>query len=234
MDTACRSTRRSIRLRFRSFGGQGGEARCVSGSGVPSPARGGGTGRGSRLLMAGECRPCPRTRLPASLLSMNRSPVKRHGSGAWRHEEQAHGRGFTGFDACIFLLIQAKYRGFTETGGIAKVGVWRGSHPAVRPAFRPRSVAASKKPGRWRAPEHNSNCGFSPIMFFAVCQKSCCQESIWHSPPRLHCRRFPASAREGNPATPAPKSPLTHGDPCPAVGVACTQVRVKRDRPCVA
>jgi hypothetical protein len=31
------------------------------------------------------------------------------------HEEQAHGLGFTGFDACIFLLIQAEYRGFTGT-----------------------------------------------------------------------------------------------------------------------
>jgi hypothetical protein len=49
-------------------------------------------------------------------------------------QEQAQGRGFTGFDACIFLLIQAKYRGFTGTGGVA-TRQWRGSHPSARPAL---------------------------------------------------------------------------------------------------
>jgi len=38
-------------------------------------------------------------------------------------EEQVHGRGFTGFDACIFLLIQVEYRGFTGMGGgVSKLG----------------------------------------------------------------------------------------------------------------
>jgi hypothetical protein len=60
---------------------------------------------------------------------MNCTPVKRHEIRDRLHEEQAEGPGFTGFDACIFLLIQAEYRGFTGMGGVAALG-------ALRPASR--------------------------------------------------------------------------------------------------
>ena len=50
------------------------------------------------------------------------TPVNRHRNRGRLHEEQAHGRGYTGFDACIFLLIQAKYRRFTGIGSGAKLG----------------------------------------------------------------------------------------------------------------
>jgi hypothetical protein len=53
--------------------------------------------------------------------SMNRTSVNRHGIRGVVHEEQARSLGFSGFGACIFLLDQAKFRGFTGMGGGAMV-----------------------------------------------------------------------------------------------------------------
>ena len=43
------------------------------------------------------------------------APVNGHRIRGWLHQEQAHGREFTGLGPCFFLMIQAKYRGFTGT-----------------------------------------------------------------------------------------------------------------------
>jgi hypothetical protein len=45
----------------------------------------------------------------------DRTPVNGHRIRDWLHQEQAQGRESTGLGFCFFLMIQAKYRGFTGT-----------------------------------------------------------------------------------------------------------------------
>src|SRR4051812_491524 len=54
-----------------------------------------------------------------------------HKQGGPMRQEQAQSRGFTGIDACIFLLIQAEYRRFTGMGGVAELRARRSAARTV-------------------------------------------------------------------------------------------------------
>ena len=92
-----------------------------------------------------------------------------------KSRDQAAGAGRTGPMAriyrrrpCIFLLIQAKYRGFTE--GRRPVARREIGHGAL-------DLPETQNPGAVWASGRNSDCGFSPSRFLAGWQKTCCQDS---------------------------------------------------------
>jgi hypothetical protein len=83
---------------------------------------------------------------------------------------------------------------------------------ARRCAIRLAVVARNAKPGgRCRASGRNSNCGFSPSMFWACWQKSGCQESTWPGRAELcGCRRAAPSPRSDD-VTPQATLPALRG-----------------------
>ena len=162
----------------------------------------------SRALLTMRCSRCATRALNPTRsggASETKTPVKRGGNRRPAHEEQGRRRGFTGVRPCIFLLIQAKYRGFT--GGLHPCGETR--HPglvASAPKTRRRiGCRPTKSPATVSGPGRNSNCGFSPTPPADGCQKtgrqeSCLARSATPASSRM-AERFPAST--GFAASPA-------------------------------
>jgi hypothetical protein len=76
------------------------------------------------LLMASACRPCPRTRLTIDPCSMTCTPVNRHRNRGPEAPRTGPRPRIYRPGGCVFLLIQAEYRGFTG-GGVAQLGAAR-------------------------------------------------------------------------------------------------------------